>query len=302
MYSTRPGTARRWRLNRAGGYGNLSTMSRLQTLPLALSRRAHAVLDSPGLSREEERRLIAAVGRGDHGALSLIVATHMRAVRRIAWRYRRSGQPFGDLVQEGVVGLLEALKRFNPERDVRLSTYAAWWIRAAIQDHVVRTASLVRIGTTATQKTLFFRLLGRRRKPGDGEPVSADHARELAQRFNVSIAEVVQLARRMAGRDQSLDATPAPSRGSAPIERLVAATPTPEDAAAARQERRLLPRALALLPARERMIIERRFLAERKTTRDALGAELGVSKERIRQLEHRALGRLRRLMTRTASI
>jgi len=268
------------------------------TLIGRMARGAAHALGEPRLSREEERALIEGVQRGDRAAIARLVASQMRCVRRVAWRYRRYGQPFGDLVQEGVVGLMEALKRFNPERDVRLATYAMWWIRASIQDYVVRSSSLVRIGTTATQKTLFFRLARTRPPAGGTDPVSPDTAAALAARFGVPAAEVVALAQRMRLRDRPLDSHP-----GSPGAVLADSRPTPEDEAAAAQERhilhRLLPRALALLPPRERLIIERRFCADRGATREGIGAELGVSKERVRQLEQRALGQLRRLLALT---
>lgn len=264
---------------------------------VTLARRDRGPRPAPGaeprLTPEEERELLHRARGGDAAAAARLVASQMRFVRRIAWRYRRFGQPFGDLVQEGVVGVMEALKRFNPERDVRLATYAVWWIRASIQEHVVRSYSLVRIGTTATQKTLFFRLAGTRRRLGDDEAVPGDAVRELAARFGVTAHEIAALARRMTQRDHSLDLVP---HAMPPDPR-----PTPEEEVAQAQVRRLLgralPRALALLPPRERLIIERRFFADDgKATRDTLGAELGLSKERIRQLEMRALSQLRRMI------
>jgi RNA polymerase sigma-32 factor len=276
----------------------MSERSKPETLIGRMARGAAHALAEPRLSREEERALIEDVRRGDRAAIARLVASQMRCVRRVAWRYRRYGQPFGDLVQEGVVGLMEALKRFNPERDVRLATYAVWWIRASIQDYVVRSASLVRMGTTATQKTLFFRLARARRPASGHDAISADLAAALAARFGIPAAEVVVLARRMHQRDRSLDRAAAVG-GTA----LADDRPSPEDEAAAAQERhilsRVLPRAVALLPPRERLIIERRFFADREATRDRIGAELGVSKERVRQLELRALGELRRLLALT---
>ncbi|MPY68579.1 MAG: sigma-70 family RNA polymerase sigma factor [Alphaproteobacteria bacterium] len=250
------------------------------------------------LSREEERELIARLQRGDASAGALLIASHLRFVTHIAKRYRSYGQPLSDLVQEGTVGLMEALKRFNPERDVRLSTYAMWWIRASIQDYVVRSRSLVRIGTTAAQKALFFNL---RRVAGalaEGEPVAEDFARTLAARFNTSVADVIALARRIARPDQSLEAPVGDgAEGVRLIDRVEDDRPSPEDLVLAQSEFRLwrerLVRALAALPPRELMIIKRRFLAERAPSRAALARELGLSKERVRQIEMRALARLR---------
>ena len=258
-----------------------------------------SALQQPRLSRDEERELLVRARGGDATAATRLITSHLRFVLHIARRYRNYGYPLSDLFQEGTVGLMEALKRFNPERDVRLATYARWWIRSSIQDYVVRSRSLVRVGTTAAQKSLFFNL---RRRVGefiDGEVVSEDFARTLAERFNMSVAEVVNLARRIARPDQSLDVPASPDGGPNLIDQVADEGPTPEDKVAAAGESRLwrtvLDAALAKLPPRELLIIRRRFLAEFKTSRAALGVELGLSKERVRQLEMRALARLREL-------
>jgi RNA polymerase sigma-32 factor len=252
------------------------------------------------LSRDEERELIVQLRRGDAAAAGRLIASHLRFVVHIAKRYRTHGQPLSDLVQEGTVGLMEALKRFNPERDTRLATYAMWWIRASIQDYVVRSRSLVKIGTTAAQKALFFNLRRMAGALADGEPVAEEFARALAVRFNTSVSEVVALARRIARPDQSLDAAVSAESGDRLIDRVADSRPTPEDVLAAQSEfqfwRERLGRALAALPPRELTIIRRRFLAENAPTRAALARELGLSKERVRQLELRALARLRTLI------
>jgi RNA polymerase sigma-32 factor len=252
------------------------------------------------LSREEERDLVARLQRGDAAAGARLIASHLRFVTHIARRYRSYGQPLPDLVQEGTVGLMEALRRFNPDRDVRLSTYAMWWIRSSIQDYVMRSRSLVKVGTTAAQRGLFFKLKRMAAALADGEPVAEEFARTLAERFNTSVAEVVGLARRIARPDQSLDA---PARhhdqddGAPLLDRMPDEAPTPEDIVLARTEGKLwrerLAGALAALPPRELMIIKRRFLEEAAISRAALARELGLSKERVRQIEMRALARLR---------
>ena len=261
----------------------------------------HAILRQPRLSRSEERALLERLRGGDAAATAQLITSHLRFVVHIARRYRNYGHPLADLIQEGTVGLMEAVKRFNPDRDVRLATYAMWWIRAAIQDYVVRSRSLVKIGTTAAQKALFFNL---RRRMGelmtDGEVISEEFARTLAERFNTSVAEVVALARRIARPDQSLDSSVAPDGRSPLIDQVEDANPTPEDLVAEASEMRLwrdrLVGALAALPPRELLIIKRRFLAENAPSRAALAAELGLSKERVRQLELRALARLKKLL------
>jgi RNA polymerase sigma-32 factor len=251
------------------------------------------------LSRIRERELFRRLQGGDGVAVAELVLSHLRFVMHVARRYRGDGQPLSDLFQEGVVGLIEAIKRFNPDRDTRLATYAMWWIRASIQDYVVRSRSLVKIGTTAAQKALFFHL---RRRLGGGETPSDELVRALAARFNTSVAEVLSLARRIARPDQSLES--ATVDGAAPlIDSIADDRPTPEEALVAASEFRLwrsrLVGALTALPPRELLIIKRRFLAERATSLAALAAELELSKERVRQLEIRALARLRAVLQAT---
>jgi RNA polymerase sigma-32 factor len=256
----------------------------------------HTIMRQPRLSRDEERDLILRLKGGDTAAATRLVSSHLRFVLHIARRYRAFGAPLADLVQEGTVGLLEAVKRFNPDRDVRLATYAMWWIRAAIQDYVMRSRSLVKIGTTAAQKSLFFNLWRRMGELMEGDVIGDDFARALAERFNTSIAEVANLARRMARPDLSLNAPVAPGAQTTLIDEVADESPSPEDAAAAGEARIWFERlagALAKLPPRELVIIRQRFLAEVATSRAALGVELGLSKERVRQLELRALNRLR---------
>lgn len=245
-------------------------------------------LRTPMLDLDQERELARRAGAGDQAAAGRLITSHLRMVIRIARNYRGSGLSFGDLVQEGTVGLIQAVQRFNPDLGVRLSTYALWSIRAAIQDHVVRSWSLVRLGTSTAQRSLALAL---RQVAGD---ISDDIAARLSRRFDTTAAEVSTLARRLAG-DLSLD-RPDGSGGSW-TDRLESDAPSPEEAAAARGERRLVVRmlaqALSLLPPRERLVIHRRYFAEARQTFEAIGRELGVSKDRVRQLELRALQRLR---------
>ena len=260
-----------------------------------------SALHQPRLSRVEEQELFRRLRLGDRAAATKLVTSHLRFVLHIAQRYNNHGHPLADLIQEGTVGLLEAVKRFNPERDVQLSTYAMWWIRAAIQDYVVRSRSLVKIGTTAAQKSLFFNLRRRIGELVDGEGLNEDFVKGLADRFNTSVAEVVNFARRIARADVSMDATFPNSGGNSPIiDRLQDETPTPEESLVAESEGRLwlewLGRALSGLPARELLIIRRRFLTDKAPSRAALGMELGLSKERVRQLEVRALAQLKAML------
>ena len=254
----------------------------------------------PFLGREEERRLAERSGAGDHDAIHRLVASHLRFVVKIARSYRRSGLPMTDLIQEGTLGLMHAIRRFDPDKGIRLSTYAVWWIRAAMQDYAVRSWSLVRIGTTNAQKALFLRL---RRVTaelvGSAEEMSEDLVAKLAQRFDTTTAEVMALARRVRGGDASLDQPISDGEGARRswIESLASPDPTPEDMVAEASERRFLSemvhKALQKLTPREQLIIRMRYLDEVRQTFEAIGWEIGLSKDRVRQLEAQALEALR---------
>lgn len=235
----------------------------------------------PLLGRDEERLLARRAGAGDAEATQRLVVSHLLFVVRLARRYRGSGLPMGDLVQEGVVGLLKAICRFDPDQGVRFSTYAGWWVRSAMQDYAVRSWSLVRVGTTNAQKALFLRL---RQMVSGAEDLSDDLVAALARRFDVTRAEVATLARRLAGGDLAPE-------GAA--ENLPAEGPDPEQAADGTRVRGLLEKALQALPPREQLVIRRRYLEEVRQTFEAIGRELGLSKDRARQLEAKALARLR---------
>lgn len=254
----------------------------------------------PALSVAEERALAARAQAGDDEAAGRLVQSHLGFVVAIARRYRRFGLPLSDLVQEGTIGLIHAVRRFDPARETRLSTYAAWWIRAHIQAYVVRTWSLVRLGTGTAQRALFFRLRRMMAELKDGAGhLGDDVLRPLAERFKVPMREVMALARRATGFDRSLDAMAAPGRAG-PGAELADPAPNPEEQAVAVSQHRyrqgLIARALTALSQRERTIIKGRYLAELAKTRDTLARELGISAERVRQLEQKALEKLRRLL------
>jgi len=279
------------------GGGGLPTRSRGDG-GVSLYREAQR---QPMLSREEEAELARRSMTGDAAAAAQLIASHLRFVIRIARGYRSYGLPMNDLVQEGVLGLMQAARKFNPDRDVRFATYAMWWIRAAIQDHVVRSWSLVRIGTTAAQKALFLNL---RRKMGElvdgADALGEEILAPLAKRFQMPLRDVVSLARRAAGRDHSLNQQAAGVGAEDWLERLADPRPSPEDSVAEASETTfwsgLLERAIAMLPPREQIIIRERFLSEAVKTREAIGRQLGISKERVRQLEAAALDKLRDIL------
>ena len=253
----------------------------------------------PLLQADEEIELARRAGKGDGEALRRLVSSHLRYVIKIARGYRGWGLPMNDLIQEGTLGLVQAVRRFDPERGVRLSTYAMWSIRRAIQEHVLHSWSLVRLGTGNAQKMLAFAL---RRVADDMVRCETDPADDrigrLARQFNSTAAEVVRLARRMAGRDDSLDR--AAAAGPAPIDRLSSELPWPEHVLEQASEQRFLAeaikRALAMLTPRERLVIHKRYFEDAKHTFEAIGRELGVSKDRVRQLEARALAKLQDLL------
>ncbi|MCH7694019.1 MAG: RNA polymerase factor sigma-32 [Proteobacteria bacterium] len=264
-----------------------------------------AAVDEPVLGRDEERELARRAEAGDADAAGRLIASHLRFVIKIARRYRGSGLPMSDLIQEGTVGLIRAVRRFNPDRGVRLSTYAMWWIRSAIQDHVMHSWSLVRMGTTNAQKALILRLRQVTAELiGGAEGLSDEITARLAKSFGATANEVATLARRLAGGDWSLDQPMAGPGGDGDqrtwMDCLTSDAPTPEQAVAEASERRfvseIVGKALAMLPPREQLVIRKRYFEEVRQTFEAIGRELGVSKDRVRQLETRALAKLRDLL------
>lgn len=260
---------------------------------------------APMLTRDREYELaVAWREHGDQTALHELVSSYTRLVISTASRFRNYGLPIGDLVQEGNVGLMQAAARFEPERGVRFSTYAAWWIRSQMQDFILRNWSIVRTGTTAAQKALFFNL--RRLKARLGEPSDGEDRRRTADRIagalRVSVSEVEEMEGRLSAPDQSLNATVGIEGDEEWQDFLSDERPNPEDVAAGTLDThvvlQLLAEALAELSPRERSVIKGRRLTDDGSTLEELGRELGVSKERVRQIEQRALTKLRHSITR----
>lgn len=264
-----------------------------------------ASMQQPMLEREDEFELARRWrGAADEAALHKLVQSYTRLVISTASRFRNYGLPMGDLVQEGNIGLLQAAAKFDPDREVRFSTYATWWIRSAIQDYILRNWSIVRTGTTAAQKTLFFNLRRLRARIADTPSgrLSDEGRREIANELRVKRNEVESMENRLSGSDQSLNATVAESSEDSWQDFLADPRPTPETVV--RQLRdtevrsRWLDKALSELSPREQTIIQRRRLREEGATLEELGRELGVSKERVRQLEHRAMNKMRDVISR----
>lgn len=261
-----------------------------------------AAMKAPYLARDEEHELaVRWKEKRDQEALHVMTMAHMRLVIAMAAKFRHFGLPMNDLIQEGHVGLLEAAARFEPDRLVRFSTYASWWIRASIQDYILRNWSIVRGGTSSAQKALFFnlrRLRARLAQGGDTLPSDSVY-REVAMALGVSVSDVALMDSRLSGPDTSLNA-PVIDDGSGASDRmdfLVSDSPLPDEIVGETidEERRAewLHTALGALNERELKIIRERRLREDGATLESLGERLGISKERVRQIESRALEKLR---------
>ena len=264
-----------------------------------------ASMKEPLLTRDHEFELAQRWRTaGDTAALHELVRAYTRLVVSIAARFRHYGLPVGDLVQEGNVGLMQAAARFEPDRGVRFSTYAAWWIRSAMQDYVLRNWSIVRTGTTAAQKSLFFNLrrLRARIEESSGAPLTDAGRRKIANELHVDLAEVELMDMRLGAADQSLNAPVGESSEDDWQDFLPDRRPNPEEVVTSTRDgeirSRWLAEAMGELSSRERAIIRQRRLREEGATLEELGRELGVSKERVRQLEHRALVKLRQSIKR----
>jgi len=258
------------------------------------------------LEREEEQELARRWrDDGDERALHRLVRAYTRLVVSTAARFRNYGLPMGDLVQEGNVGLMQAAARFEPDRDVRFSTYAAWWIRSAMQDYVLRNWSIVRTGTTAAQKSLFFNLRRLRAKLAEettGGQLTTEGRSYIAKELKVHARDVEMMEVRLGASDQSLNATIGEGSEDSWQNLLADQRPDPEEVVTSMRDSetrsRWLADALGELSLREQTIIRERRLSDEGATLEELGRSLGVSKERVRQLEHRALGKLREAILR----
>ena len=273
-----------------------------------LTRYLEEIRQFPMLEPQQEYMLAKSWREhGDRDAAHELVTSHLRLVARIAMGYRGYGLPIGEVISEGNVGLMQAVKRFDPDKGFRLATYAMWWIRAAIQEYILRSWSLVKMGTTAAQKKLFFNLRkikGQLKALEEGD-LRPDQVKKIATQLGVTEEDVVSMNRRLAG-NSSLNA---PVRNDAESgewqDWLVDDTMDQETALAESEERDnrrgMLNDALKGLNARERRVFEARRLAEDPLTLEELSAEFGVSRERIRQIEVRAFEKVQKAVTKAAS-
>jgi RNA polymerase sigma-32 factor len=269
----------------------------------SLRRYLDEVRKFPMLAPEEEYMLAKAWReRDDTDAAHRLVTSHLRLVAKIAMGYRGYGLPVSDLISEGNVGMMQAVRRFEPERGFRLATYAMWWIRASIQEYILHSWSLVKMGTTAAQKKLFFnlrRLKGQMKQIDDGD-LPPEAVTKIATDLNVPEQDVVDMNRRLAGPDGSLNA---PVRGDGEgagewQDWLVDESANQEiklaDDQEARRRRALLGKALATLNARERSILVERRLTDEPARLEDLAQKHGISRERVRQIEVRAFEKLQK--------
>jgi RNA polymerase sigma-32 factor len=238
--------------------------------------------------------------RGDRDAANQLVTSHLRLAAKVAMTYRGYGLPMSEVISEGNVGLMQALNRFEPEKGFRFSTYAIWWIRASIQDYILRSWSLVKIGTTANQKRLFFKLRSAKSKIAafEGGDLRPDQVALIAKNLDVTDQDVVDMNRRLAG-DKSINA-PLHEDGETGEwqDHLVDQSPSPEAIVVEQDDREhqhnALTAAIDVLDDRERRIFEARHLADEPLTLEELAATFNVSRERIRQIEVRAFEKVRK--------
>ena len=266
-----------------------------------LSRYLQEIRKYPMLGPQEEFVLSKRyLETEDQAAANRLITSHLRLVAKIAMGYRGYGLPLGEMISEGNVGMIQAVRRFDPDRGFRLSTYAMWWIRAAIQEYILHNWSLVKIGTTAAQKKLFFnlrKLKGRMQAIDEGS-LSPEDVTSIAETLNVSEAEVISMNDRMAGPDHSLNAPLRSDSEGEWQEWLVDEKDDQETVLAKSEEasnrRQLLSDALTGLNARERDILIERRLREDPVTLEDLSQHYGISRERVRQIEVRAFEKLQK--------
>ncbi|MGN1079855.1 MAG: RNA polymerase sigma factor RpoH [Alphaproteobacteria bacterium] len=251
----------------------------------------------PVLSAEEEYMLANRFrNHGDLTAAKKLISAHLRLAAKIAFSYRFYGLPLEDLISEANIGLMQAVKRFEPDKGNRLSTYAVWWIKAAVNEFILKSWSLVRIGTIAAQKRLFYNLRKIKARLGlyGDTSLDADSIKEISQDLNVSEEDVTAMDMRLNG-DVSLN-TPVFDDGYAERQDFLTDETNIEDDLADRQESnirlQLLAQAMNKLNEREKIIVQARRLSENPDTLDALGERLGISRERVRQIENRAIEKM----------
>jgi RNA polymerase sigma-32 factor len=273
------------------------------TTASSLERYLSEINRFPLLSVEEEQRLARIfAGDRDTRAAHRLVTANLRFVVKVAYEYRSYGFRMADLIQEGNIGLMKAVQKFDPDKGIRLISYAVWWIRAYIQNYILKSWSLVKLGTTQAQRKLFFSLARTRREL---DKTSVEHGADsdgrdsgkVASKLRVKASEVEEMAQRMEGRDLSLDAPMSDDGGTSHVDFVPASGAAADDELSGAEEQTMVSGrvglALARLDKRERYIIEQRVMSERPMTLKELGEHFGFSRERARQLEIRAKEKLK---------
>jgi RNA polymerase sigma-32 factor len=268
-----------------------------------LSRYLQEIRKFPMLGPQEEYMLAKRYqDSGEMDAAHRLVTSHLRLVAKIAMGYRGYGLPLGELISEGNVGMMQAVRRFDPDRGFRLATYAMWWIRAAIQEYILHSWSLVKMGTTAAQKKLFFnlrKLKGQLQAIEDGD-MSSENVRKIAEELDVPEADVISMNRRLASPDHSLNA-PVRLDGEGEWQDWLVDDHDDQEAELAEREelgnrRHLLAHAMTNLNQRERHILTQRRLLDNPVTLEDLSQQYGISRERVRQIEVRAFEKVQKSM------
>ena len=281
--------------------------SKISNLPVlagdvTLSNYLNEIKKFPMLSAEEEYTLANRLSiHGDTDAAHQLVTSHLRLVAKLAMGYKGYGLPITDIISEGNVGLMQAVQKFDPEKGFRLATYALWWVKAAMQEYILRSWSLVKIGTTAVQKKLFFNL--RRAKNQiqayeDGD-LNPENLEKISKQLNVPEKEVVNMNRRLSGADPSLNAKISTDDGSQTEwqDWIEADAPNQEEEYVEKEEdtirKELISEALNILNERELDIVQTRRLSEETSTLEELSEKYDISRERVRQIEVRALEKIK---------
>jgi RNA polymerase sigma-32 factor len=271
--------------------------------PDGLRRYLQDITKFPVLDPKEEYELSKKWrDEGDTAAAHRLVTSHLRLVAKIAFRYRGYGLPMGELIAEGNIGMMQAVKRFEPDKGFRLSTYAMWWIRAAIQEYILRSWSMVKIGSSAAQKRLFFNLRKIKNKIGavSERGLTQEQANDIAQMLDVTRDDVIDMDQRMSGNDVYLNSAISADGEGEKMDLLVEPSESHETVLVQREEQQgrqiLLSNAMAKLNDRERDIINRRRLKDEPDTLEDLSQIYNISRERVRQIEVRAMEKLQKEM------
>ena len=257
----------------------------------------------PMLSAEEEYMLAKSWrDRGDLKSAQKLITSHLRLVAKIAMGYRGYGLPVSEMVSEGNIGLMQAVKKFEPEKGFRLATYAMWWIKASIQEYVLRSWSLVKMGTTTAQKKLFFNLkkIKNQLSPNNTSDLNTEHVEEISKRLNVKKEEVVSMNRRLLGKEKSLN-DPIKDEGGAEWQDWIVDDKIDQELKLSHkqefdQRKKLMDESISILNPREKEILTARRLSEDKVTLEKLSEKYNLSRERIRQIEAKAFEKLQKAM------